>query len=323
LTAVKRGGREALKLATPREIEARLGGVTAVKTILAKIDGSSNDAAVLELSYLVAVQFRSHITCLHVRADSLRLLLSAADGIGLAAGAIPVSPQVQQTLLEAETVRARSARQCFEAFCQEHHLQVAESPSTLPEASASWREVVGDPRDATTTTARFYDMLVLARAQTSGDLYVDDIGSVLMDCGRPVLLAVSPPPKTIATTIAIAWKETAEAARALAAASPLLAGAKQIVVLTLQEDRAVDSPIERSAQALANQLHWRGLQASARTIPHGGQTPAQSIVAAAREAGADLLVMGAYGHSRARELVFGGMTRHILTNAGIPVLLFH
>jgi len=294
-----------------------------MKTILAKIDGSSNDAAVLESSYLVASQFISHIACLYVRADSVRLMMNAADGIGLAAGVVPVTPEVQQALLEADNARARSARQSFDMLCKRPRMRVAELASAAREVSASWLEVQGDPSDATATIGRFYDLVVLARSQTSSDLYADDIGSILMGCGRPVLIAVSPPPKAIGSTIAIAWKETAEAARAVTAASPLLAQAAKVIVLSSQEGEGNETAVKRSGENLADHLRWQGLQVDVQTIADAGRTTAQAIVAAARQADADLLVMGAYGHSRARELIFGGVTRHVLNGAGIPVLLSH
>jgi len=294
-----------------------------MKTILAKIDGSENDAAVLESSYLVANLFESHITCLYVRPDSLQLIMNAADGIGLAAGALPISPQVREELLEADKARAESVRRGFEAYCARRQLRLADAASAVGGVSVSWREVVGDPTEVTTSTGRFYDLVVLARSQMGGDLYLDNIGSILVACGRPLLLVASAPPQTIGSTIAVAWKETPEAARAVTAATPLLAQAQKIVVLCSQEAH-LDAPASKqSGQMLVDQLRWRGLQAHAQTVAVAGQTPAQAILAAATEAGANLLVMGAYGHSRARELVFGGVTRHVLKGAPIPVLLCH
>jgi len=293
-----------------------------MKTILAKIDGSGNDAVVLESSHRVASRFASHITSLYVRIDSFQLILSANDGFGLAAAA-PISQQVRQDLLEADNARARTARQVFDAFCEQRHLPVTDTPSTTIGVSASWREVAGDPREETTKMGRFNDLIVLARPQMRGDLFLDDIGSILMACGRPLLLAASPLTTTIGSTIAIAWKQTAEAARALTAALPLLEKADRIVVLVSPEKHGEEITNKGSGENLAEQLRWRGLQTSVRTIEDSRQPRARAIVDAAIEANADLLVMGAYGHSRARELVFGGVTRQVLSGAQISVLLSH
>ncbi len=294
-----------------------------MKTILAKIDGSSNDAIVLESSHLVAKRFNSHITCLYVRIDSFQLILNATDGFGLAAGAAPISQRVREDLLEADDARARSARQNFDVFCEQHRLHITETPSATIGVSVSWREASGDPRDITTKIGRFNDLVVLARPQMPGDLFIDDIGSILMACGRPLLLAPSRPTATVGSMIAIAWKETPEAARAVSSALPLLERADGIVVLYSQEKHIADTATIGSGENLAEHLRWRGLQTSTRTMEQNGQTRAQSIISAAIEANADLLVMGAYGHSRARELVFGGVTRQVLSGAPIPVLLSH
>jgi nucleotide-binding universal stress UspA family protein len=271
----------------------------------------------------VASRFASHITSLYVRIDSFQLILNATDGFGLAAGAAPISQQVRQDLLEADDARARGARKNFDAFCEQHHLPITEAPSASIGVSASWREVAGDPRDETTKIGRFNDLIVLARPQMRGDLFIDDIGSILMSCGRPLLIAASPLAKTIGSTIAIAWKQTAEAARAVTAALPLLEKADKIVVLSSYEERGKGTATRGSGENLAEQLRWRGLPTSVRAIEEEEQPRAQAIIGAALEANADLLVMGAYGHSRARELVFGGVTRQVLNDAQIPVLLSH
>jgi len=94
-------------------------------------------------------------------------------------------------------------------------------------------------------------------------------------------------------------------------------------VLTSHEDDQRVAATMRSGEILADQLRWHGMQASACAIKDTGQSPAQAIIEAALAAEATLLVMGAYGHSRARELIFGGVTRHVLEGAKIPVLLSH
>jgi len=294
-----------------------------MKTILAKITGSSNDAVVLESSYLVASRFNSHIACLYVQIDSLQLLVDAADGIGFAAGTLPVSPQLQQALIDADRARALLARQNFDAFCKHRNLRVTDVLAVGNDISASWREVAGDARDTTIAFGRFHELVVVARSTGGGDLFVDDIGSLLMASGRPLLLAPSQPPKSIGSTIAVAWKETAEAAHAVTAAMPLLAQATKVIVLSFPEDASAVAAAKLSCEALAEQLRWHGVQTQTCTPEAVGQPSAQAIVATATQAGADLLVMGAYGHSRARELIFGGATRHVLNGVGIPVLLSH
>ena len=140
--------------------------------------------------------------------------------------------------------------------------------------------------------------------------------------GLPLLLAPREVSEDICSTIAIAWKETAEAARAVTAAMPLLHLARRVLVLSVSED---DDPTEAesSARRLAEQLRWHGFKVAAHHVPADTLAPAEALMDVAKKVGAKLLVMGGYGHSRAYEFVFGGFTRHALANTTLPVLMAH
>jgi nucleotide-binding universal stress UspA family protein len=138
-----------------------------------------------------------------------------------------------------------------------------------------------------------------------------------------VLLA--PPSETaaIGSTIAVAWKETAEAARAVTAAMPLLERAKKVIVLSVEEHSGLPAASTASAERLATQLARHGMNVEAHGLlakPHGG---AGTLIEKAKELEADLVVSGAYSHSRVREVVFGGFTRSLLGSCELPVLLLH
>ncbi|HVI65259.1 MAG TPA: universal stress protein, partial [Bradyrhizobium sp.] len=115
-------------------------------------------------------------------------------------------------------------------------------------------------------------------------------------------------------------KSTPEAARAVTVAMPFLSIAKQIVIMTVAEDETTIEE-EGAARLMAN-LRWDGFSASVRRLEPGAQGGAETLLAAAREQAA-LLVMGGYGHSRLREWIFGGFTERILRAAEIPVLIAH
>jgi nucleotide-binding universal stress UspA family protein len=121
-------------------------------------------------------------------------------------------------------------------------------------------------------------------------------------------------------TVVIAWKSTPEAGRAVTAAMPFLALARHIIIMTVAEgENAIEE--EGAARLMAN-LCWDGFSASVRRLQPGAQGAAETLLAAAREQAA-LLVMGGYGHSRVREWIFGGFTQRILRAAEIPVLIAH
>jgi len=128
-------------------------------------------------------------------------------------------------------------------------------------------------------------------------------------------------PPTFATTIAIAWKSTPEAARALTAAMPFLLKAAKVIILSADEGHSGATTIE-SAARLGRSLRWNGIDAELRRLSQATDAP-RDILKAVAETGADLLVMGAYSHSRARELILGGLTRRVLRDATLPVLFCH
>jgi nucleotide-binding universal stress UspA family protein len=135
-------------------------------------------------------------------------------------------------------------------------------------------------------------------------------------------LAPSEAPENLAPTVAIAWKETAEAARAVGAAMPLLRKADRVFVLAGDEGDALAEGME-SAVRLVGHLRRHGISAQPKAVLAAGRTLPEAILETAGELRSNLLVSGAYGHSRARELVFGGFTRHIIKEARLPVFLFH
>jgi nucleotide-binding universal stress UspA family protein len=121
-------------------------------------------------------------------------------------------------------------------------------------------------------------------------------------------------------TVVITWKSTPEAGRAVAAAMPFLSTVKQIVIMTVAEDKTTVAE-EGAARLMAN-LRWDGFSTSVRCLGSGAQGAAETLLAAAREQAA-LLVMGGYGHSRLCEWIFGGFTQRVLRGAEIPVLIAH
>jgi nucleotide-binding universal stress UspA family protein len=129
--------------------------------------------------------------------------------------------------------------------------------------------------------------------------------------------------KDAARNIVIAWKPTAEAARAVDAAIPLLCRADKVTVAVATEDAADEAYAAHMASALATRLAWHGVKANPRVLGQSGSDPEEKIASLLGELRADFLVMGAYGHGRTRELIFGGFTRHMLQHTPVATLMAH
>ncbi|MDX2234184.1 MAG: universal stress protein [Hyphomonadaceae bacterium] len=174
--------------------------------------------------------------------------------------------------------------------------------------------------------ARYADVAVMARPQEDrgADLRLDMIEGVLFHAGRPVLVA--PPDWTaqpLGKTVVIAWDASREATRALAEARPFLAQCGKAVVITVDARPKAFGHGEQPGLNIAAHLKRRGVAATVINIESGDRPVARALLEEARTQGADLMVMGAYAHSRLREMVFGGATRELLESATLPLLMAH
>jgi nucleotide-binding universal stress UspA family protein len=233
-----------------------------------------------------------------------------------AAAAVQVNPYA-----EARERAARDARERFARACAVHGIPILaaqEVPSALP--AASWREAEGSYASVAVARAAAFDLIVAASAAVTDSLKTIAEGS-LLQARRPVLLAPSKLEGGLTGNAMIAWDESPECWHALSAAIPFLRLAKSVEVVSV--DRHADSRSASQAEAVAY-LRCHDIAATARVIAPHLRSLGETLLAAAGEGDISLLVMGAYSHSRLREMLVGGVTRHILKNAvSRPVLLAH
>jgi nucleotide-binding universal stress UspA family protein len=194
--------------------------------------------------------------------------------------------------------------------------------------TSEWRE-----EDAGTSSiaevvikyARAADLIVAAQRDWQWSVSAQlDVGDRLaIEAGRPVLLVPNEGVhKGIGTRVVVAWNGRREATRAAFDALPLLRQAKDVTVLRVDPRSEGEPDRNFAATDLCTALARHGVTSEAVEVPGGGNV-GRALLNRAIEHRADLLVMGAYGHSRMRELVFGGATRHILRHMTIPVLMSH
>ena len=201
-------------------------------------------------------------------------------------------------------------------------LKALARPSTLESAEALSRDL----GRVAAVHARYADIAVLTRPPegAGGDLREEIIEGVLFHSGRPALVA---PPSwsggVVGKRIVLAWDASREATRALSEADDMLEKAEQVTVLTVDAKPKMFGHGDQPGMNIAAHLARRGSKAEVRNVDSMGRTPAQAILDEAVSLNADLIVMGAYAHSRLREMVFGGATRDLLRSATIPLLLAH
>ena len=148
--------------------------------------------------------------------------------------------------------------------------------------------------------------------------------AILLSVGRPVLvLPYAGDAAVKADNVLVCWDAGREAARAVTDALPLLRRAKRVTVLSVDSRASAGGHGEQPGADIALYLSRHGIKAEAARTTSGGIDPGSVILSRAFDYGADLIVMGAYGHSRLRELVLGGATREIFRSMTVPVFLSH
>jgi nucleotide-binding universal stress UspA family protein len=290
-----------------------------LKKILVAAAGTPQTEVALDTAGVLGHPFCAHIECLRIHPDPTQALAAASSadmGSGMVVG------ELLQAMRKDDQRRTGRARQNFDEFCKRRTIDVAERPWGYADVTASWHETTGLETECVIDRAYFNDLTVLEHPSGGGGFSPIDAGSVLLRSGRPLLVAGPEALARFPKTIAVAWKKTAEAARAMTAALPLLAKAERIVVVTVNEDLSKESEARVSLNSAVDYLRWHGLTVDGR-FSNDPVTGVDMMLGEVKSSGAELLVMGGYGHSRLREFIFGGFTRRILNGLNVPVFLSH
>jgi nucleotide-binding universal stress UspA family protein len=288
-----------------------------IKTILVPASGGDADHAVFDTALAAARLFEAHLDFCHIRidpAEALRYVPHAGFAMGTALrGAL-------DSWGEEGAMRSVGAARHVREFCTREQIPIADAPPAADTVSASWCEEDGPAEECLLARARHSDLVVMGRSLGPDGLPPDLLRFLLIESGRPILVAPARPRASLARTVMIAWKEAREPARAVTAAMPFLARADRVVVVAVEEGG------ETCSAALADlirRMAWHRIRAEPRVMRRDRRSAAAMLASAAEECGADLLVMGGYGHAPLREDLFGGCTRSFLDHAEVPVLVLH
>jgi nucleotide-binding universal stress UspA family protein len=279
-----------------------------MKSILVMGDDPRSFEVVLATAWLVAERFESY-----VEGVAVRKITSFA---GLGEG----SPTIVESLEAEEVARAGRLKDTFQEFARGRQISGDPGAGERESVMANWP--LDDPVLVQTLgeRGRIFDLIVVGR---SGDaLKVPNthvMESALFDSGRPVLIAPQDAPKFIGNAVLIAWNGASESARAVAFALPFLHAAGDVLVLEV-DGGSVPGP---DAQDLRTYLTRHGISSQSKTVAQVGAETGQIVLDEAASFGADLIIKGAYTHSRLRQMIFGGATKHLLAASPIPVLMAH
>jgi nucleotide-binding universal stress UspA family protein len=273
------------------------------KDILVYVDGSKSVASALDAATALARTHEARLVALHVTPPPF---LTGDIGTGAMSDMIRWQEDQEGRLLAAAdklvaTARQRSGRRI------------------------DWRADRGDILETIELHSRYADVIVIGRAARDD---IDAVGSnylpdaLIMESARPVLII---PPnwtgKSVGEMVLVAWNRSREASRAIHDALPVLTTAKSVTVFEANPS-AMTSPRVVGAE-IGEHLAHHGIKPTIETVAMNDAEIARTMLSRAAALGADLIVAGAYGHSRLREYVLGGVTRDLLKTADIPVLMSH
>ena len=276
--------------------------MNSIRSVLLHLDATPASAARLDVARDLALRHEAALSAMYV--------------------ATPPLPSVQLAFSESPA----ALLQPTDRGALEHTKAWFDNVVASGGPAARWLDAgSADPVGAFCDQALYADLLVLGQRDPSGAwpgaAASGFVESVLLSTGKPALiLPFVPQFKSTGRDILIGWNASPQAAHAVAAALPWLRNAHRVHVL-----EAADAPSPLGAEGLdiVNYLHFHGIEA----VPHTDSAPATDagnvLLSWASEVGADLLVMGCYGHSRGRELVLGGASRSVLRNMTLPVLMAH
>lgn len=269
-----------------------------MKSVLLHVQDDDGLEARLQAALAIVRATKGHLSCVHLTPVNAYV---AFDGFG---GAF-VMGDIMKALEERETaMRLR----------MEAHL-------SKEDVSWDYNQVTADPTGHLVARAALNDLLVVSRehhSTTSAYPAMTMFGDILHASRTPILVQ---PTKQASYDplgpVAVAWNGSFEAANALRQALPLMKMASEVHIVSIEEQDGSDFPSTSASEYLSR----HGVASEIASHGRGSRTIGENIIDAARECNASTIVMGAYGHSRAREFLFGGVTRSMLKDCPIPLLL--
>ena len=278
----------------------------AFKDILVHLDAAPACAARLAYAADMARACGARLTGLYLVDPPMPVFAGTGGAGGMALAGL------MEQLREEALAEAGPVEKAFKAALDSHGLE------------GEWRLMEGPTARVLAEHGRYADLIILGQTdpdapRPGGDAVIE---AGLLETGRPVLVLPYAGSPSFATGQAlIGWNASAQASRAVHDALPLLARMKKVTVLVVKPEIGADAHGEEPGADIARHLARHGLPVVVQRVEGADVSAGDVLLNEAAETGADLIVMGGYGHSRIREFILGGATRTILKQMTAPVLM--
>lgn len=280
-----------------------------MKRLLVPLLGDSGDRDALDLATTVAKRRGAHIDAVLFRRDARDMIPLVGEGFN--------ASMIDSIVEAAEAQAADRERAARATYAEWREASGVSEDAAASRPSAAFAMVTGSLPGALAQPARTADLTVFARSKDDDSQERAGLVEVAMfESGRPVLLAGSNSAGDVGRRVIVGWNGSAEAARAVAMAMPLLSAADAVTVVVVDDGGTTPPPDE-----LVRTLTLWGVAASGRTVKVVKEGVAATLEAEASAAGADMILLGAYSHSRVREFVMGGVTDDALTDSSVAMML--
>lgn len=286
-----------------------------INTIVAPMTGGPTDGPALDAALAMAGPTNAHIQAIFLHPDPKRVALPQV-GEGMTAAMIDTLIEAAQQRIQSDRTRAQAS---YDAWRKANGIDEADTPGPRNSVTAQLGIVQGDPANSLAKIGRTADVVCMTQPSDDDDPEIANlVTTALMDTGKLVFLAPNGRKCAPVKSVAIAWNGSREAARTVALAMPMLERAEKVTVLAGTSDMLTPADVN----AFIDSLRWHGVNAQPRMFTMNGDQ-AGRLQAEAMDDGAQVLLLGAYSHSRMREFVFGGVTDDIMNAAQMPVLMAH
>jgi nucleotide-binding universal stress UspA family protein len=273
-----------------------------LKSILVALDTSPMARGTARCAAAVAAAHEAHLIGLHV-VDLPHVPRFVS---------VELPPEVEEIQRKRYQDAAEAARQSFEQACSAEGIE------------GEWRVVHGLTRMVIETHSRYSDLLCTSGPRADAGAGESTLSEELvLSVGKPVMVCPDGVEATVGKYVMVAWDGSREAARAVSDAMGILRRASKVSVVVVRDGSVPRGVGELPGADLCHYLSRHGVNAEAQVVDAEGDSVGATLMAWARGQGADLLVMGAYGHSRFREVLLGGVTRRMLLQAEIPLFMSH
>lgn len=281
-----------------------------MRTLLVPLGQVLVSEPALEAAFFLAKRMNSHIRAMYVRPD---------PEAPIAYVPVEALAEMREAIIRRGREAAVAEKIRVDAWRARHEIADAPDDGRLDSCFATWTEQLGEIDRVVTHFGRVSDMIVVSRFRPNEIEAEHCFDAAVFGTGRPTLVVPEKLPWDLLDHVMIAWNGSLEASHAVFGAMPLLHAAGRVSIFSTPEPDS-EGVVGRE---LAEALSWYGISAHQVSGPREVTSVGRALLATAASCEATLVVMGAYTHSRLRQGFLGGVTRHVLSQGTVPLLMSH